>query len=83
MLACDAICLTTAMATGSIIMVVAVLEIHIDKNAVATMNPRMILDGLVPMNRMITSAIRLWKFHFSMARAIMNPPMNRNTRWLV
>jgi len=38
MLAWEEICLTTSIATGNIIMVVAVLEIHINKNAVATID---------------------------------------------
>ena len=57
--ASKAICLTTAIATGSIIIVEAVLEIHIDKNAVAIMNPKTMRLGSVPMALMIHSARRL------------------------
>ena len=57
--ASKAICLTTAMATGSIIIVDAVLDIHIDKNAVAIMNPKTIRFGSVPITEMIHSARRL------------------------
>jgi hypothetical protein len=44
---------------GTIIMAVAVFEIHIDRNAVAAINPSNTRRGLVPVNSMIFSAIRL------------------------
>ena len=47
------------MATGRSIMVEAVLEIHIDRNAVATIKPNTMRDGLVPMARIMNRAIRL------------------------
>ena len=65
---------------GIIIRVVAVLEIHMDKNPVASMNPRIILDGLVPILTTMFNAIRLCNSHFSIARAIIKPPRNRKIR---
>jgi hypothetical protein len=38
----------TASTMGSIMATVAVLEIHIDRNAVVAMNPSMIIFGEVP-----------------------------------
>ena len=58
-------------------MDVAVFEIHIDKNAVASINPSITLDLFVPVNLMIVNASLLCKFHFSMASAIINPPTKR------
>jgi len=43
---------------GVIIIVVAVFETHIERNAVATMNPRMIRLGPVPIARIVRSAMR-------------------------
>ena len=57
-------CDTIAIAIGSIITAVAVFDIHIDINAVATIKPRIILTTLVPMKLMIFNAILLCKFHF-------------------
>jgi hypothetical protein len=62
---------------GTIIIAVAVLDIHIDKNDEAIINPKTILLGPPPINLMIKRAIRLWRFHFSIVRAIMNPPRKR------
>ena len=61
---------------GTIMTAVAVLETHIDRNAAATMKASTIRDGPPPMVRMILSAIRRCRFHFSMVRAIMKPPKN-------
>lgn len=72
-------CATMAMPIGSIITEVAVFEIHIDKKAVAIMNPKIMLLTLVPISLMVFSAIRRCKFHFSIAIAIIKPPMYRNT----
>src|SRR5690625_473954 len=58
-------------------MAVAVFEIHIDRNPVAIMNPRMIRFVFVPIMEIIVKAIRRCKFHFSMSKAIINPPMNK------
>ena len=65
------------MAMGTIMMAVAVLEIHMERNAAATMKPRMMRDGPPPIRRMIHSAIRLCSRHFSIVTAIMKPPMKR------
>ena len=60
--------LMTARAMGNIIMVVAVLLSHILKNPVEIINPRITLLPLVPVIFIIFNAIRLCKFHFSIAR---------------
>ena len=62
------------MAIGNIITAVALLEIHIDINAVAIIKPSIIFTILVPIILIIFNAIRLCKFHFSIAIAIINPP---------
>src|SRR6056297_2792551 len=62
---------------GTIIIEVAVLEIHIDKAPVATINPKMIFSVLVPIKEIIHNAIRLCKFQRCIARAMINPPINR------
>src|SRR5699024_4423567 len=54
------------------------LEIHMDKNPVATINPNTIKLIFVPMSAIIVNAIRRCKFHFSIASAIINPPINKN-----
>ncbi len=66
----------------TIIMVVAVLLIHIDRNAVASMNPSTRRAGAVPTRPITCSAIRRCRFQRSMVTAIMKPPMKRYTRWL-
>ena len=45
-----------ASPTGKIIIEVAVLEIHIDRKAVANMKPSITLDLLLPVTLMILSA---------------------------
>ena len=45
--------------------------------AVAAMNPPTSRAGLVPAARTVNRAIRRCRFHRSMARASMNPPMKR------
>ena len=67
----------TDMAMGSITTVLAVLLIHMLKAAVAIINPRTTLFGVVPVILMMLRAIRLCKFTFSRARAITKPPKNR------
>ena len=62
---------------GIIMIAVAVLEIHIDRNAAAIMKPRTMRPAPPPTVRMIHSAIRRCRFHFSIVRAIMKPPRNR------
>ncbi len=49
---------TTASPTGIIIMVAAVLETHIDRKPVATMKPRMMRRGLVPIAETMERAMR-------------------------
>ena len=67
-------CATIAIAIGSIITAVAVFEIHIDINAVATINPRIMFTTFVPIKLIMFNAIRLCKFHFCIAIAIIKPP---------
>ena len=64
-----------AIPIGSIITEVAVFEIHMERNAVAIMNPKMILFTLVPMNWIIFKAILLCKFQRSIAIANIKPPI--------
>jgi len=66
-------------AMGTIISVEAVLEIHIDKTAVASMNPNTSAPGDVPTRLMTFRAMRLCRSHRSMPMATMNPPSNRIT----
>ena len=68
-----------AMPMGSIITEVAVLEIHMDKKAVATIKPKIIFLILVPIKLIIFNAILLCKFQRSMAMAKINPPIYRKT----
>lgn len=62
---------------GNIISVVAVLEIHIERNAEATIKPNMIRCGLPPIMSIIFNAILLCKFHRCIVSAMRKPPMNR------
>jgi len=48
------------------------------KKQVAKIKPNIILSPLVPVILMIPSAMRLCRFHFSIANAIKKPPMNKN-----
>ena len=66
----------TASTIGSIIAVVAVLEIHIDKNAVANIQLSIILRGDVPIKSIIRNAILRCKPEVSTPRARINPPKN-------
>ena len=70
-----------ATAIGIIIMAVAVFEIHIERNAVATMNPSTSRLGLVPVTRMICRAMRRCSPHRCIAMAMMNPPRKRKMTW--
>ena len=63
-----------AIPMGSIITDVAVLEIHMDKKAVAIINPRITFRISEPMKAIILSAILRCKFHFSIPIAMRNPP---------
>ena len=67
----------TDTAIGNIIMVVAVLLSHMLNKPDANINPSTILSPLVPVIRIMLSAMRRCKFHFSMARPIINPPINK------
>ncbi len=67
----------TEKAIGSIIMAVAVFDIHMDKKAAANIKPNKIMIGLLPVRDRIFRAMRLCRFHFSSARAMMNPPIYR------
>ncbi len=60
---------------GSIITEVAVFDIHIERKAVAIMKPRIIFRTSVPIRLMIDRAMRLWRFHLSIAMAMMKPPI--------
>ena len=62
---------------GAIITAVAVFEIHMDRNAAATMKPRTMRAGPPPTQAMMLRAMRRCRSHFSMVSAIMNPPRNR------
>ena len=66
-----------AIAIGTIIIAVAEFDIHMERNAVAIMNPRISLEGLVPVIEIIFSAIRLCRFHLCIAIAIIKPPIKR------
>ncbi len=57
--------------------VVAVLEIHMERNAVASMKPRISFRGPVPTAEMIPRAIRLCRPQRSMVTARRKPPMKR------
>jgi hypothetical protein len=60
--------------------VVAVFDIHMDKNAVATINPKIIRDGLVPNIERIFKDIRWSNPHLRIDAAMTNPPRNRKIR---
>ena len=74
------VCVNTANAMGTIIIVVAVLLIHMERKAVATIKPKIIRLLLNPTRRMVCKAIRRCRFHFSMAIAIKKPPKNRKIK---
>ena len=61
------------------IITAAVLDTNIDSNAVEIMKPKRIVAVVVPIALIIDKAIRVCKFHFSIATASKNPPRNRNT----
>ena len=70
---------TIAIAIGNIITAVAVLEIHIERKAVATIKPSMIFITSVPIKLIIFNAILLCKFHICIAIAIIKPPRYKKT----
>lgn len=63
-----------AIAFGTIVRAVAVLDIHIDKNAVTIMIPQSKRRGFKPKIKTVLSAIRECKFHLTIAVEKMNPP---------
>ena len=67
----------TDKAMGNIIIVVAVLLNHILSRPVASINPSTIRSPLVPVSRTMFNAILRCRFHFSIARPNINPPMNK------
>ena len=62
---------------GSIIVAVAVFEIHSEMKAVAARKPNSRRRGSVPIARMITSAMRRCRFHCCIAAAMHMPPRNK------
>ncbi len=63
-----------AMAMGTIIIAVAVLDIHIERNAVATINPKISMREFEPALLRIARAIRSCRPQRCMDIAMMNPP---------
>jgi len=59
------------------ITAVVELLIHILRNEVASINPKITLFQYSPTLLIIVSEIHLWKFDFSMATAMIKPPRNR------
>ena len=68
---------TTESAMGSIISAVAVLLTHMLRKADATRKPAMIRLGFTPMWAIRLIAMRRWRFHRSMARAMRKPARKR------
>ena len=67
----------TASTIGSIIIAVAVSEIHMLRAAVAIMKPSTSFRPPVPTRLTMKSAIRRWRFQRCIAMAMKNPPMKR------
>jgi len=63
-----------ASTMGSIMAVVAALEMNMETKAVVTMNPNMTILGEVPNIKMIRKAIRLCKPECSTHTANIKPP---------
>ena len=57
--------------------VVAVFEIHMERNMVGSMRPSISSRGLVPMVVSAASAIRWCRKHFSTEMAVMSEPEMR------
>jgi hypothetical protein len=68
---------TTAMATGSIMIVVAVLETHMLATAAASMNAATTRGASVPTARTVASANRLCRSQRSVVAARKKPPRKR------
>ena len=69
--------LITEIAIGNITTVLAVLLIHMLIKAVAIINPKMTLLGVVPVIFIMVRAILLCKLTFSKANAKIKPPKNK------
>ena len=62
---------------GTIMLVVAVFDIHMDRNMVGSIRPSMRSLGLVPMVMRALSAILWCRLHFSTAIAVIREPSER------
>ena len=62
---------------GSSINVVDVFITHILIDALANINPAISDRPLFPTEVRIVRAMRLWRFHRSIARAMTKPPIKR------
>ena len=69
-----------ATATGSSMIVAAVLLIHMLSPAAASMNPATTRRGEVPVKRSVCRASRSWTCHRSSPSASRKPPRYRKTR---
>ena len=69
----------TAIPIGTINIAVAEFEIHIERNAVAIMNPSRRRSARTPTRLTTVSAIRLWRSQRSIPSARRNPPRRRKT----
>ena len=68
---------TTSM-IGTIMALVAVLDIHMERTVVAAMKPSMRRPGEEPMPRMAPRAIRRWRLHSSMLVARTSAKRQKN-----
>ena len=67
---------STASTMGTIMAVVAVLDIHMDRNMVGIMKPNISRRGEVPIVKRAFKATRRCKFDCSTAMATITPEMN-------
>ena len=79
----SSICEMIDIPMGTIMMAVAVFDIHIERNAAEIINPRIMVEGLPPIIPIIRNVILLWSLHFSMAIAIIKPPINKKIVLLI
>ena len=63
-----------ASTIGMSIAVVAVFDIHMERNIVGSIRPSMSNLGLVPMVMRALRAILWWRLHFSTAIAVIREP---------
>lgn len=61
---------------GTIRVIVAVLDIHMEAPIVQKKRPMVNFRGLQPIFEMIIKATRVWRFEYSNAIAIIKPPRN-------